>query len=70
MNLGLRGAMAFALASQSVVDLPKDYGRIYLTSTLFTIFFTVSDYFKHKMCYMVNKTLKYIYSFINYFYKS
>lgn len=38
---GLRGAMAFALASQSVVDLPKDYGRIYLTSTLFTIFFTV-----------------------------
>lgn len=41
MKLGLRGAMAFALALQSVVDLPQDYGRIYLTSTLFTIFFTV-----------------------------
>ncbi|KAG0622406.1 hypothetical protein M758_3G095100, partial [Ceratodon purpureus] len=38
---GLRGAMAFALALQSVSDLPNGYGQIYLTSTLFTIFFTV-----------------------------
>ena len=40
---GLRGAMAFALALQSVSDLPNNGdGRIILTSTLFTIFFTVS----------------------------
>ncbi|CAM6088315.1 unnamed protein product [Calypogeia fissa] len=38
---GLRGAMAFALALQSVTDLPNNHGRVLLTSTLFTIFFTV-----------------------------
>ncbi|BBN12580.1 solute carrier family 9 (sodium/hydrogen exchanger), member 8 [Marchantia polymorpha subsp. ruderalis] len=38
---GLRGAMAFALALQSVTDLPDNHGRVLLTSTLFTIFFTV-----------------------------
>jgi len=45
MKLGLRGAMAFALALQSVVDLPQDYGQICLTSTLFTVFFTVGIFF-------------------------
>ncbi|GJP52706.1 hypothetical protein CLOM_g11797 [Closterium sp. NIES-68] len=38
---GLRGAMAFALALQSITDLPEDYGRVILTSTLLTIAFTV-----------------------------
>ncbi|KAL3680027.1 hypothetical protein R1sor_022983 [Riccia sorocarpa] len=38
---GLRGAMAFALALQSITDLPDGHGRILFTSTLFTIFFTV-----------------------------
>ncbi|KAJ7549698.1 hypothetical protein O6H91_07G063300 [Diphasiastrum complanatum] len=38
---GLRGAMAFALALQSVTELPNDQGRVLLTSTLLTIFFTV-----------------------------
>ncbi|KAL2613050.1 hypothetical protein R1flu_024742 [Riccia fluitans] len=33
--------MAFALALQSVTDLPDNHGRVLLTSTLFTIFFTV-----------------------------
>eukprot|EP00897_Mesotaenium_endlicherianum_P009642 jgi/Mesen1/8706/ME000052S08132 len=39
---GLRGAMAFALALQSVADLPDNHGRVLLTSSLFTILFTVS----------------------------
>lgn len=39
---GLRGAMAFALSLQSVTDLPDNHGRVLLTSTLFTIFFTVN----------------------------
>eukprot|EP00249_Psilotum_nudum_P005527 c18970_g1_i1 orf=165-1526(+) len=38
---GLRGAMAFALALQSVTDLPDNHGRVLLTTTLLTIFFTV-----------------------------
>jgi hypothetical protein len=38
---GLRGAMAFALALQSVTDLPNNHGRVLLTATLFTIIFTV-----------------------------
>ncbi|CAI5492081.1 unnamed protein product [Closterium sp. Naga37s-1] len=37
---GLRGAMAFALALQSIADLPDEYGRVILTSTLLTIAFT------------------------------
>ncbi|CAI7898897.1 unnamed protein product [Closterium sp. NIES-53] len=40
---GLRGAMAFALALQSITDLPDEYGRVILTSTLLTIAFTVSS---------------------------
>ncbi|XP_024541576.1 sodium/hydrogen exchanger 5 [Selaginella moellendorffii] len=38
---GLRGAMAFALALQSVQDIPDHHGRVMLTATMFTIFFTV-----------------------------
>lgn len=38
---GLRGAMAFALALEAVNDLPNNYGRVMLTSTLFTVVFTV-----------------------------
>lgn len=38
---GLRGAMAFALARQSVTDLPSGHGHVLLTATLLTIFFTV-----------------------------
>ncbi|CAI7933569.1 unnamed protein product, partial [Closterium sp. NIES-54] len=38
---GLRGAMAFALALQCITDLPDEYGRVILTSTLLTIAFTV-----------------------------
>ncbi|MCO5603907.1 hypothetical protein L7F22_058061 [Adiantum nelumboides] len=38
---GLRGAMAFALARQSVMDLPSGHGHVLLTATLLTIFFTV-----------------------------
>jgi len=49
MKLGLRGAMAFALALQSVADFPNDYGRICLTSTLFTIFFTVGIFYSTKI---------------------
>jgi hypothetical protein len=33
--------MAFALALQSVTDLPNNHGRVLLTATLFTIIFTV-----------------------------
>eukprot|EP00243_Klebsormidium_subtile_P009461 TRINITY_DN472_c0_g1_i1.p1 TRINITY_DN472_c0_g1~~TRINITY_DN472_c0_g1_i1.p1 ORF type:complete len:612 (-),score=150.75 TRINITY_DN472_c0_g1_i1:343-2178(-) len=38
---GLRGAMAFALSLQSVTDLPDGHGKIFLTTTLFTVLFTV-----------------------------
>lgn len=38
---GLRGAMAFALALQSVSDLPDGHGHVFLTATLLTIAFTV-----------------------------
>ncbi|KAH7444789.1 hypothetical protein KP509_02G091800 [Ceratopteris richardii] len=38
---GLRGAMAFALARQSVTDLPSGHGYVLLTATLLTIFFSV-----------------------------
>jgi hypothetical protein len=41
LSQGLRGAMAFALALQSVTDLPNNHGRVLLTATLFTIIFTV-----------------------------
>jgi len=44
MSSGLRGAMASALALQSVSDLqdlPENHGRLFLTSTLMTVAFTV-----------------------------
>eukprot|EP00475_Leptophrys_vorax_P026575 TRINITY_DN37618_c0_g1_i1.p1 TRINITY_DN37618_c0_g1~~TRINITY_DN37618_c0_g1_i1.p1 ORF type:complete len:168 (-),score=13.42 TRINITY_DN37618_c0_g1_i1:66-569(-) len=48
---GLRGAMAFALALQSVSDLPDEYGRIFLTSTLLTIAFTVRPLIFHSQAF-------------------
>jgi hypothetical protein len=37
--------MAFALSLQSVQDLPDGHGKIFLTTTLFTVLFTVSASF-------------------------
>lgn len=39
---GLRGAMAFALALQSVHDLPDGHGEIIFTATTFIVVLTVS----------------------------
>jgi sodium/hydrogen exchanger 8 len=39
--VGLRGAMAFALALQSVHDLPEGHGRTILSATISIIVLTV-----------------------------
>ena len=38
---GLRGAIAFALSLESVRDIDEETGRIFLTTTLFVVMFTV-----------------------------
>ncbi len=40
---GLRGAMAFALALQSVHDLPEAYGETIVTATTAIVVLTVSS---------------------------
>lgn len=41
---GLRGAMAFALALQSVHDLPEAYGETIVTATTAIVVLTVSHH--------------------------
>lgn len=40
-NIGLRGAMAFALALQSVHDLPEGHGQTIFTATTAIVVLTV-----------------------------
>ncbi|KAK4270982.1 hypothetical protein QN277_019744 [Acacia crassicarpa] len=40
-EIGLRGAMAFALALQSVLDLPEGHGQIIFTATIAIVVLTV-----------------------------
>lgn len=42
---GLRGAMAFALALQSVHDLPEGHGQTIFTATTAIVVLTVSNQF-------------------------
>lgn len=47
---GLRGAMAFALALQSVHDLPDGHGEIIFTATTAIVVLTVSPTFPSLLC--------------------
>jgi len=44
---GLRGAMAFALALQSVHELPEGHGKTIFTTTTAIVVLTVLAYFWH-----------------------
>lgn len=48
-QIGLRGAMAFALALQSVHELPEGHGKTILTATTAIVVLTVFSHFSHSL---------------------